>query len=423
MFTTVGDWWRARNVERNRRELIRCESKSTFRAALSSLAPHSDLRRWKRWADRCPPHLQELPKDIPDDVPYKGLRNFWYPVMPAKDLRANQLQSSRLLGEDLVVFRDEDGSPRALSDVCPHRLARLSQGWVNLHAPGTVSCPYHGWTFDGSGQCVAALAEGPDSPLPRKTRTRAYPALERHHVIWAYMGDPDKVPDLDENIPHVAQAMSGSWPWFIHWDWDCNYLNSIDNNADAAHACFAHARCSQFLDQARYGKHYGLELECGGLEVGMETTGPDHRGSHYASGWDMHVPGYIYFAPHPPIWPAGAIFWSVPIDEGKVRVFTCATFHGEFKDRARAWIMQSVHWRKWGLPNNIYHCNIGPDRAMVMGQGMLSDWRREHLSQTDVAVIKFRQMLKKAWQAERLQAAEVEPRSRRVRAEETFTEA
>ncbi len=113
MFTMIGDWWRARNVERNRRELIRCESKSTFRAALSSLAPHSDLRRWKRWADRCPPHLQELPKDIPDDVPYKGLRNFWYPVMPAKDLRENQLQSSRLLGEDLVVFRDEDGSPRA----------------------------------------------------------------------------------------------------------------------------------------------------------------------------------------------------------------------------------------------------------------------------------------------------------------------
>ncbi len=255
MSTTIGDWWRARNVERNRRELIQCEPKNTLRAALSSLAPHSDLRRWKRWADRCPPHLQELPKDIPDDVPYKGLRNFWYPVMPAKDLRENQLQSSRLLGEDLVVFRDEDGSPRALSDVCPHRLARLSQGWVNLHSPGTVSCPYHGWTFDGTGQCVAALAEGPDSPLPRKTRTRAYPALERHHVIWAYMGDLDKVPDLDDNIPHVAQAMSGSWPWFIHWDWDCNYLNSIDNNADAAHACFAHARCSQFLDQARYGKH------------------------------------------------------------------------------------------------------------------------------------------------------------------------
>ena len=125
----------------------------------------------------------------------------------------------------------------------------------------------------------------------------------------------------------------------------------------------------------------------------------------------------------PPIWPAGAIFWSVPIDEGKVRVFTCTTFHGEFKDRARAWIMQSVHWRKWGLPNNIYHCNIGPDRAMVMGQGALSDWRREHLSQTDVAVIKFRQMLKKAWQAERLQAVEVEPRARRVRSQETLTEA
>ena len=109
MLKMIGDWWRSRNVEVNRRELIQCEPKSTFRASLSSLSPKSDLRRSKRWADQCPPHLQELPKDIPDDVPYKGLRNFWYPLMPAKDLRENQLQSSRLLGEDLVVFRAPHG--------------------------------------------------------------------------------------------------------------------------------------------------------------------------------------------------------------------------------------------------------------------------------------------------------------------------
>ena len=76
MLTKIGDWWRARNVEINRRELIQCEPKSTLRASLSSLAPNSDLRRWKRWADRCPPHLQELPRDIPDDVPYTGPTQF-----------------------------------------------------------------------------------------------------------------------------------------------------------------------------------------------------------------------------------------------------------------------------------------------------------------------------------------------------------
>ena len=401
MLEIIGDWWRARNVEVNRRELISCELNSTVKASLSSLAPHSDVRRWRRWADKRPQHLREIPEDIPDDVPYKGLRNYWYPVMAAKELRENQLKPYRLLGEDLVLFRDEDGTPKALSDVCPHRLARLSLGWVNLHTPGTVSCPYHGWTFDGSGQCVAALAEGPDSPLPRKVKTRAYPIVERHHVIWIYMGGEANVPDLDDNLPHVAEAMSGSWPWFIHWDWDVNYLNSLDNACDAAHACFAHARCSQFIDQARWGKTYGTELDCGGLEVGMEATGPAHRGTHWASGWDMHVPGYIYFAPHPPIWPASTIFWSVPTDEGHMRLFTCASFHGEFNDRARAWLLQSVHWRKWGLPNNIYHCNMGPDRAMVTSQGRVADWRKERLSQTDAAVTMFRKMLKKALRDER----------------------
>jgi len=404
MLQIIGDWWRARQTEVNRRELINCELKSTPRASLFSLAPHSDLRRWKRWIARSPEQFKNLPENIADDVPYQGLRNYWYPVMPAKELRENQLKPFRLLGEDLVLFRAEDSAPKALSDICPHRRARLSLGWVNLHAPGTVSCPYHGWTFDGAGQCVQKLTEGPDAPLPRMQNTKAYPAVEKHHVIWVYMGNTAQIPELDDNIPHVAHAMSGSWPWFIHWDWNVNYLNSVDNTCDAAHGAFAHARCSQFLDQARWGKFYGRELDCDGLEVGVETTGPKHRGNHFASGWDCHVPGYIYFKPQPPIWPAGAIFWSVPIDDTHMRLFTFATFHGAFRDRARAWIMQSLHWRKWGLPNNIYHCNMGSDLAMCLSQGALSDWSQEKLSQSDVAVAKFRRKMKQALHEEQHQA-------------------
>lgn len=128
------------------------------------------------------PHLQTLPDEISATIPYKGLRNYWYPAMPAKELRDKQLKPVRLLGEDLVFFRGTDGTPHALSDVCPPRQSRLSLGWINLYEPDTVSCPYHGWTFNGKGQCVAALVEGPESPIPHKVRTRAYPVQERYHL-------------------------------------------------------------------------------------------------------------------------------------------------------------------------------------------------------------------------------------------------
>ena len=409
MLNIIGDWLRARRTDADRRHLIRCELNSPVKASLLSLAPNSDLRRWCRWADQCPPHLRELPADIPDDVPYRGLRNYWYPVMPAKDLRQNQLVPFRLLGDDLVFFRTPDGTACALDDVCPHRRARLSLGWINLHAPGTVTCPYHGWTFDRTGQCTAALAEGPDSPLPAKVKTRVYPVVERHHLIWVYMGDSAAVPALDDNIPHADAAMAGAWPWFIHWDWPVNYLNALDNDADPAHANFAHARCAQFLDQGRWDKFSARELDCGGLEISIKGQGQPHRGPRSASAWEMHVPGYIYFAPSPPKWPAGAIFWAVPIDEGNMRMFTFATFHGAFRARAWAWVMQSLYWRRWGLPNNIYHCNRGPDRAMVMSQGRLADWRLERLSQSDLPVIRFRKKMKQALAAERTQLKLTKP--------------
>lgn len=406
MLERLGDWRRARQAEADRQHLIHCTLQSTVKASLLSLLPSSDVRRWRRWADNSPAHLRELPETIPDDVPYRGLRNYWYPVMAAKELRQNQLVPKRLLGDDLVLFREPNGSPCALSDICPHRRARLSLGWINLAEPGTVTCPYHGWTFNGAGQCTAALAEGPASPLPPKVTTRTYPVVERHHVIWIYMGETAVVPDLDDNIPHAGEAMSGHWPWFIHWDWPINYLNAVDNDADPAHANFAHAKCSQFLDQGRWDRYGAEELPCDGLQIHIRGEGAPHRGPCSSSGWDMHVPGYIYFAPSPPKWPAGAIFWAVPIDDGNMRMFTFATFHGDFKDRARAWVQQSLFWRPWGLPNNIYYCNKGPDRAMLMSQGRLAEWDKERLSQSDLPVSRFRRKMKKAFAAEKRDAAQ-----------------
>ncbi len=103
-----------------------------------------------------------------------------------------------MLGDDLVFFRDKAGKVVALSDWCPHRGARLSLGLCEFE--GTVTCPYHGYVFDGAGQCVAGLIERPDPPFIGKLRARAYPTEERMGIVFVWMGATERVP-LDEDLP------------------------------------------------------------------------------------------------------------------------------------------------------------------------------------------------------------------------------
>jgi len=111
-----------------------------------------------------------------------GLRDYWYPILWARELKKTKPKAAKLCGEKLMLQRDKDGKPRALHDRCPHRGVRLSQGkqWW----PDTVSCPYHGWTFDlKSGDLVAVITDGPDSRMCGKAAVKTYPAEERCGLI------------------------------------------------------------------------------------------------------------------------------------------------------------------------------------------------------------------------------------------------
>ena len=111
-----------------------------------------------------------------DYCPKLGFREYWYPGIEARKVRRTPVHLT-MLGDDLVLFRDGAGKVVALSDWCPHRGARLSLGVCEFK--GTVTCPYHGYVFDGTGQCVAGLIERPDSPFVGKLRAHAYPTEER----------------------------------------------------------------------------------------------------------------------------------------------------------------------------------------------------------------------------------------------------
>ena len=135
-------------------------------------APHADV------AAKPDSAIPDLSGDIRPLIPVMGLRNYWYPAIAARKIPKRHPIQVRMLGEELCLFRGAQGQAVAIRDICPHRGARPSEG--TCHWKGTVTCPYHGWTFDENGKNVAVLSEGPDSKICGKPGTEAhvYPTRE-----------------------------------------------------------------------------------------------------------------------------------------------------------------------------------------------------------------------------------------------------
>ena len=128
-----------------------------------------------------------------------GFPEYWYPVMWSRGL-GKKGKAFTLLGERVALFRDR-GKAYALENRCPHRGVALDGARCDF--PGTRSCPYHGWVYDlETGNLMAALTDGPDSPILKsaQVRVRTYPIEERVGLIWIYMGKNDP-PPVEDDIP------------------------------------------------------------------------------------------------------------------------------------------------------------------------------------------------------------------------------
>jgi phenylpropionate dioxygenase-like ring-hydroxylating dioxygenase large terminal subunit len=194
--------------------------------------------------------VERLPSNDPyagTGLPELGLRNYWYPVLAGWRL-GRKPRSVKVLGEDIVLFRDR-GKLYALSDRCPHRGARLSQGKCLYPGTGTLSCPYHGWTFSGeTGRCVAKLMEGPDAPLPRQAVVKSYPVRELRGAIWLFVGDIE-APPLEDDVPECLTA-TADWHGFSTWrTYRCNWRIMKDNLCHDLHAPFVHRHAPELMFQ------------------------------------------------------------------------------------------------------------------------------------------------------------------------------
>ena len=187
------------------------------------------------------------------------LRHYWHPVAlidefnPQLDPRMaiRPVKAVRLLGQDLVLFKNAQGQFGLLDRDCPHRGADLAFG---RNEGDGLRCPFHGWKFDITGQCLETPAEPQGSVLCTRIKQRNYPVQERSGILFAWMGPegstPPPLPAID-----CFQAL-GTHTFAFKGLWHCNWLQAFEVGIDPAHASFLHRFFNDASLEDTYGKQF-----------------------------------------------------------------------------------------------------------------------------------------------------------------------
>ena len=169
-------------------------------------------------------------------------RRFWLPALLASEVPAPDCPPVRvrMLGEELVAFRDTEGRVGLMDEFCPHRRASLY--WGRNEECG-LRCVYHGWKFDVSGACVDMPNEPPEYGFDNKVRIAAYPTREYGGIVWAYLGPSEHVPEL----PKLEWArVPASHRYISKRRQETNFLQAIEGGIDSSHSNFLHASVEAF---------------------------------------------------------------------------------------------------------------------------------------------------------------------------------
>jgi 5,5'-dehydrodivanillate O-demethylase len=179
------------------------------------------------------------------------MRRYWQPIAGLSELKDNPTKAVRLLGENLVLYRDESGVLGLIDASCAHRRVNMLFGIPEEHG---LRCAYHGWLYDEAGQCLEMPAESVDSTFSSRVSLKAYPVQSLGGLVFAYLG-PQPAPLLPHYYPFVEEGRVRSIGWTVV---TCNWLQIMENSLDPIHAEYLHGYFSKYVLQ-RLGviKHRG----------------------------------------------------------------------------------------------------------------------------------------------------------------------
>lgn len=374
---------------------------------------------------------QRLTQVGPGTAGGRLLRHYWQPVALTAELDALQdgvnrpVIPVRLLGQDLVLFRDETGAPGLLDRACPHRGADLSYGRLE---DGGLRCPFHGWLFDAKGKCLQTPAEPAGSRLCDRIEQNAYPIREQSGVIFAWLGkqQPAELPALDcfRAPPAQVFAFKGLWR--------CNWLQAQEVGIDPAHASFLHRFFTTDSPEESYGRQFrsaSANSSMTMIEVLRQFDQPKIQVQEMPFGLQLttlrqidsdhtHVRVTNGLFPNAIVLPMSETMtitqWHAPVDDTHTYWYTVFT---SFADPIDKEAMRDQRLAMHSLPDyapivgahNRYgfsaedqqsrtYTGMGEDinvhdQWAVESPGAIADRTREHLGTTDKAIMSHRRML------------------------------
>jgi phenylpropionate dioxygenase-like ring-hydroxylating dioxygenase large terminal subunit len=368
------------------------------------------------------------------------MRHYWQPValldefdpVLAPAMAERPLKAVRLLGQDLVLFRNTQGQFGLIDRPCPHRGADLA---FARHEGDGLRCPFHGWKFDVSGQCVDTPAEPIGSRLCSRIRQRSYPVIERSGVLMAWLGpegvEPPPLPAMD------CFAAPDSHTFAFKGLWSCNWLQAFEVGIDPAHTSFLHRFFADESIEASYGRQF-RGASAGEVEgerwpmtrIMREFDRPQISVQAMPYGLQLttlrpmsqaltHVRVTHSIFPHTFVIPLSESMtitqMHVPIDDTHTYWYAIFTSFGEPVDKPT---MREQRLRSVSLPDYVPHAGrhnqwgfdaqeqrtrtflgMGEDDINVHDQwacesmGPIQDRTREHLGSTDVAIAAYRRQL------------------------------
>ena len=341
------------------------------------------------------------------------LRHYWIPALLSEEIPEPDSPPAqvRILGEELVAFRDSVGRIGLLSDHCSHRGTSLYYG---RNEECGLRCIYHGWKYDVEGNVVDTPAEPGESDFKKKIHQTAYPTREAAGIIFAYLGPREKMPlfpayewtQVPQNQTYVTKCLQ-----------ECNYLQGLEGECDSSHLSYLHRSFKATGRQALYSQdsapRYEMEETDFGLRmVALRSAG---EGLQYVrvSSFVMPLAGCV---------PAGLS--TKDMDGFEIHFYVPADDHHSWRydlgfRRSRAVKDEEVHRRKQIGPDYRRIRNAGNhylqdrsiqktesftgiedylnhDSCATESMGSIYDRSQEHLGMSDKAVIALRRFLLKA---------------------------
>ena len=363
----------------------------------------------------------------PKDPCGRLMRMYWQPAALVDELEGPRpVRPVKLLGENLVLFRDEQGRYGLIDRHCAHRGADLAFGRLEH---GGLRCAFHGWLYDASGQCIETPAEPADSQLCKGIKQRSYPVVEKAGILWAYLGEgaPPAFPEID------AFVAPGSHTFAFKGHWGCNWLQGLEVGIDPAHASYLHRFFEDEDTSNAYGKQFrgasaGSEMPM--TKIMREYDRPIINVEHTEYGLRLialreidaertHVRVTNQLFPHGFVLPMSTEMtitqWHVPVDDENCYWYAIFTSYTAPVDKKK---MREQRLELYELPDytsrknrkNDYgfdpheqatstYTGMGADinvhdQWAVESMGAIQDRTREHLGQSDKAIIQYRRLLR-----------------------------